>query len=174
MRPSVQCASAVYIRILLKMKRFTNEELKALLDSTGVRPSGPRFAVLRYIASHHTHPTAEEIHRALLPELPTLSLTTVYNSLKILADSGLVKELAVNASGMHYDLQLQPRHAHFVCCACGRIFDMPLPEHLGVNPGDGFEVDAVEVYAKGLCPGCSSAATARGLEALRRNAAYKQ
>ena len=57
---------------------------------------------------------------------------------------------------MRYDMAPQKPHSHFICRRCGRIFDMAMPEGLSAADGshDGFCVDCVDVYYKGICPEC--------------------
>ena len=136
---------------------MTNNEILDMMLKAGVRPSAQRIAVLGYVANGRTHPAADEIYKALSPQFPSLSLTTVYNSLKVLADAGLVKELQIEAANRRFDLAPQPHHSHFMCRKCGKIFDMPYPSSLDIDAGDGFEIDEVDVYLQGVCPKCRKA-----------------
>jgi len=61
-------------------------ETAEYLTSCGVRPSPQRVAVMEYLMTHHTHPTVDAIYAALSGTMPTLSRTTVYNTLKLLVD----------------------------------------------------------------------------------------
>ena len=127
-----------------------------MIVKAGVRPTAQRIAVLWYIANRRTHPTAEEIFKAISGDFPSLSLTTVYNSIKALLDGNLIHELQIEAGNKRYDLKPQPRHSHFICRSCGRIFDMPYPRDIQIDTADGFDVDNVDVYLQGICPDCKS------------------
>lgn len=134
---------------------FTEGKLIEMMRGAELRPSAQRLAVLSYIANERTHPTAEEIYQALTPEFPSLSLTTVYNSLHALEEAKLIRELQLDADSSHYDLAPQPRHSHFVCRRCGKIFDMPYPSGMALEPpSQGFEIEDIDVYLHGLCPEC--------------------
>ncbi len=138
---------------------LTDTEMVDMMRKAGLRPSAQRLAVLRYVGNSHSHPDSDEIYNEILHGFPSLSRSTVYNSLHALVEAGLVRELEIDAGNRHYDLAPQPPHAHFICRGCGTIFDMPLPE--GFTPVDmqGFEIDSVDVYGKGLCPACTASPT---------------
>ena len=57
-------------------------DISSLLSGRGIRPSAQRIAVLKALLDFRVHPTAEQIFEVLSPTMPTLSLTTVYNTLK--------------------------------------------------------------------------------------------
>lgn len=126
-----------------------------MMNNSHVRPSLHRLAVLSYVANSHTHPGADEIFTVLSKSYPTLSRTTVYNSLHALTDAGLLRELEIESGNKRYDLAPQKPHSHFVCRKCGRIFDMKMPEIMGDIVMNDFVVDSVDVYIKGLCPDCA-------------------
>lgn len=148
---------------MLKQKKqtmtqnMTDAELVKMMHGAGVRPSVQRLAVLRYVANAHRHPSADEIYSALEGEFPTLSRTTVYNALHTLVGAGLVLELDLESGTMHYDLAPQPRHGHFMCLQCGRIYDTAMPADVMQAIAPDFEVTAVSVVFKGLCPDCRGA-----------------
>ena len=66
------------------------------LAAHGIKPSVQRIAVMDYLLRHHTHPQAEDIYCALLPSMPTLSRTTVYNTLRLLTEQGAVCQLPLD------------------------------------------------------------------------------
>ena len=100
---------------------LTDSKLTELMHDAGVRPSVQRIAVLSYIVNEKSHPTADDIYVALAPKYPSLSRTTVYNSLRTLAEAGIVRELEIESGIKHYDFARQAPHGHFVCRQCGHI-----------------------------------------------------
>ena len=66
---------------------ITKMNAKQILEGAGVRPSVQRLAVMDYLATHKTHPTVDEIYSSLAPSIPTLSKTTVYNTLKLFVEN---------------------------------------------------------------------------------------
>lgn len=129
--------------------------LKQYLLNHGVKPSFQRLAVMDYLFKHKTHPTADEIYNALLPKLPTLSKTTVYNTLRLLADSGAALALDIDSNGVRYDGDTSP-HAHFKCLECGAVHDLRLDlnDLVDIKNLDGFEITHAQLYFKGYCPDC--------------------
>ncbi len=70
------------------------EELKEALEmlkNTGVRITPQRHAILEYLVESMTHPTADEIYKALEGKFPNMSVATVYNNLRVFKEVGLVK-----------------------------------------------------------------------------------
>lgn len=84
-----------------------------------------------------------------------MSRTTVYNSLRVLSEAGLLNELELESGNRRYDFEPQPPHGHLRCSGCGRIFDMALPEELRLPVAQGFHIDSVDIFFHGLCPACS-------------------
>ncbi len=130
------------------------------LSGYDIRPSLQRMAVMEYLMTHKTHPTADEIYSALAPAMPTLSRTTVYNTLSILAACGAIQALDIDGGRMHYDGDTSP-HAHFLCTQCGVIHDIfPSPDDwqralAAAPPPRGASLASVQISLKGLCPKCN-------------------
>lgn len=135
---------------------LSDSQLADMMHQAGLRPSLQRIAIFAQVANTRKHPTADEIYAKLAPEYPTLSKTTVYNSLHALVEAGLARELEIESGNKHYDLAPQPDHSHFICRRCGRIFDMKIPDNLSNSATSGFLVDSVDLYFKGVCPDCQN------------------
>ena len=76
-----------------------------------------RLAVYQYLKSTSEHPSAETIYKALQPNYPTMSLATVYKTLKTLVEIGLVQELNVGEGNFRYDGNCS-EHGHIQCILC--------------------------------------------------------
>ena len=139
---------------MYKDRAFTENQLAEMMHTHGVRLSAQRIAVFSYVANGKLHPSAEEIFTALSPIFPSLSRTTVYNSLHLLKDKGLIRELEIQSGFIRYDLRLQEVHSHFICTGCGRITDMPMPAGIADAVLPDYAVGSVDVFIKGLCPDC--------------------
>ena len=125
----------------------------------GIKPSIQRMAVMSYLMEHRTHPTADEIYNALHMSMPTLSKTTVYNTLKLLTDKGAALQLTIDEKNCCFDADVTP-HAHFLCTRCGKVYDMPLTNKLLCKDADipkNFRVDEAQLYFRGCCPACAKA-----------------
>ncbi len=83
-----------------------------------------REAIFKKIASSQEHPTAEWVYEQLKPEIPDLSLGTVYRNIAVFKEMGIVKSIGVYNGQERYDWDMSP-HSHFVCTECFRIMDVP-------------------------------------------------
>lgn len=124
------------------------------LQERGVRPTPQRLAVYEYLLTHRTHPTAEAIFEALLPRYPSFSRTTIYNSLKVLMQAGLIRVVSIDPTEQHFD-GYAADHGHCRCDVCGRLFDFPVPDDAitSLIP-DGFAVSQQDVFFTGVCRDC--------------------
>lgn len=122
----------------------------------GIKPSMQRIAILAYLQAHYTHPTVDEIYEALSPTMPTLSKTTVYNTLKLFADAGLVLSLNLDEKNQRFDGVIKP-HAHFICTKCGNVADIFIDDNKLFSFPDvsSINIQKVEVSYFGLCDKCS-------------------
>lgn len=130
--------------------------LNTLLEY-GIHPSVQRIAIMDYLQKHHTHPTVDEVYVALHKEIPTLSKTTVYNTLKLFAEQGAAQMLTIDERKVCFDGVVTP-HVHFLCKTCGKVFDFPLTEeqmYVGCPEKEtGFKITEAHVYYKGYCSEC--------------------
>lgn len=136
-------------------KMIPRSELKNELMNAGIRPSVQRLAIYEFVKNHPVHPTADVVYAALRDELGSLSLTTVYNTLKLFVDAGLVQMLTIDDTLRCFDGDTSS-HAHFRCDNCGKIVDLKIKnEFLTMVDGlAGFEVKEAQLYLKGICPLC--------------------
>lgn len=120
-----------------------------------IRPSVQRTAIMEYLMNHKTHPTVEEIYLALNPSIPTLSKTTVYNTLNLFSEKGAVQVLTIDDKNARYDADVS-RHGHFYCRSCGKVHDVfnMKPEAYVIPYNEDFLVDAIEVSYYGTCKAC--------------------
>lgn len=130
------------------------------LLSFNVKPSVQRLAIMDYLLTHRTHPSIEEIYLALCDDIPTLSKTTVYNTLKLFVEHGAAQMLTIDEHNVCFDGDLS-LHAHFLCKSCNKIFDLPAPkedELITKMQNEGFQVEATHYYYRGICPSCKEQA----------------
>lgn len=122
------------------------------LEQAGCRSTPQRRAVLEVLAASD-HPTAEDLYRLLKGR--KVGLATVYRTLRLLGRLGLVRQVRTGDGRVRYELA-GPPHCHFVCRACGRVFDADSPEvRAGGFRRDGFVVTDSELCLFGYCASCS-------------------
>ncbi len=124
------------------------------LKEKGIAPTIQRLVILEYLDKRTTHPTVEEIYEALKGKYPTFSKATVYNTLQVLKEAGLIQELTIEKEKAHYDPRSEPHH-HFFCRRCHRIFDVDIDCSVAKRGEvDGHKIEMVQAYFYGLCVEC--------------------
>ena len=135
-------------------KTVSNKKIKEMLEENGVRPSIQRVSVLKYLLEKRNHPSVDLIYRDLSEEFPTLSRTTVYNTLNALQEKGLVSSITISETEVRYDYKIKP-HAHFKCLSCGKIYDVDIDsELLKIKSIKGHKVTETQFFLKGICKFC--------------------
>ena len=122
----------------------------------GISPSVQRLAIMDYLLTNKTHPTVHEIYTELLPAIPTLSRTTVHNTLKLFVRHKIALHVDIDERNARYDGTVEA-HAHFRCKRCGCITDIPLREIKHLYPKEpDFVIEEAYVNMKGICKTCKS------------------
>ena len=130
------------------------EELRKELKNKNIRLSHHRLKVLEFLNDNRIHPTVDQIYMDLHKELPTLSKTTVYNSLNALIDAGLVKVITIEDNETRYDI-VTDNHGHFKCESCGKIYDFEINlSNFKSKDLNNFKINNKDIYFKGICPDC--------------------
>lgn len=122
----------------------------ALLEERGIKPSAQRVAVAEFVLHTDAHPSADEVWSRVRERFPMVSRATVYNTLNLFVEKGLVRQLALTGGRVVFDPNVE-RHHHFIDEETGRIYDVPW-EALRVSridDIDGFEVHAYQVVLRG-------------------------
>lgn len=126
------------------------------LSRYNIKPSPQRMAIMTYLLEHKTHPTIEEIYKSLSPDMPTLSKTTIYNTLKLFVENGAASMLTINEKTTCYDYDTSP-HAHFICKKCNKVTDLfygvenMIPSRQEI---EGNRIVDMQVYYRGICKDC--------------------
>lgn len=136
--------------------------LKGALDTlknSGVRITPQRHAILEYLISSESHPTADDIYKALEGNFPNMSVATVYNNLRVFRNARLIKELTYGDASSRFDFVTHD-HYHIICDECGTIVDF---HHPGLDEVErlashvtGFKVNSHRLEVYGTCPSCAS------------------
>lgn len=130
------------------------------LKEKQIRMTETRKAVIHYMIAAKHHPSAEQVYRDLKPSIPSISLATVYNNLRVLVEEGIVSELKVSNDNTTYFDFMGHEHLNVVCEVCGRIADYMTPD-LSIFKQDaeaqtGYQVTREHFLLYGLCPACQS------------------
>ncbi len=130
------------------------EEKINMLIEKGVVPTTQRLIVFQHLEESKTHPTADDIYKALKRRYPIFSRATVYNTLFIFKEAGIIQELTLDKREIHYDPIPSPHH-HFYCKVCKEILNIaiscPVAKKREIN---GHKVEDVQSTFYGVCKRC--------------------
>jgi Fe2+ or Zn2+ uptake regulation protein len=127
----------------------SDQVLTEALRARGQRVTLPRLAVHRFVTSAPRHVTADDIH----DELPTLSFATIYSTLDLLEEMGLVRRVSTLGGSAVYDSRVDA-HDHAVCRVCGRMFDLESASVPAAAVPRGFRAERTQVEIIGVCANC--------------------
>lgn len=121
-----------------------------LLRRHGIQPSAQRVAIAEFVLATDRHPSADQVLLAVRERLPVVSRATVYNTLHVLVERGLLRALELAEGRVAYDPKVEPHH-HFIDEATGAIHDVPWSalEVRGVEDLPGLQVREYQVVLRG-------------------------
>jgi Fe2+ or Zn2+ uptake regulation protein len=134
------------------------EVFRKTLKQHGLRMTRQREAVLKALHATREAVSVEQVYDRAAVDCPVLDLSTVYRTLDLFQQFGLVS--VVNAQGMTYyeHIGLAEPHIHLLCSECGKIFNIPLAEAQPMLQGFAaqyhFAVDPTELTFQGVCETC--------------------
>ena len=124
----------------------------------GQRITHQRKLLLDLLRQSEGHLDADQLYRLAKEREPRLSLSTVYRTLRLFKELGLVEERHFIEDHHHYEAKGQAEHHHLVCLGCGMVveFEHPLTDRMKerVSKQSGFEILGAEVYMEGYCERC--------------------
>ncbi len=133
------------------------EHLKTVAKAAGVKLTHQRLEIFRELADTEEHPDAEALFRAVQQRMPTVSLDTVYRTLWMLHDLGLITTLGPQRNGVRFDANLEQHH-HFVCVRCGVVRDFESADLNALSLPDAVtslgRIVEAHVEVRGVCVKC--------------------
>jgi Fur family transcriptional regulator, iron response regulator len=126
------------------------DDVVELLRQHGIQPSAQRVAVAEYVLSTDEHPSADQVWARVKEGLPMLSRATIYNTLNLFVEKGILRELVLAEGKIVFDPKLEPHH-HFLDEDSGQIHDVPWNaiQVRNVDTLKGFEVHEYQVVMRG-------------------------
>jgi Fur family ferric uptake transcriptional regulator len=134
------------------------------LRQHGLQVTAQRVAVLR-VVMQHPHSPADAIAQSVREEIGTISKQAVYDTLSVLTEKRIVRQIQPAGSPSLYETRVGDNHHHVICRECGAMADVDCvlghapcldPSHTA-----GFQIDEAEVTFWGLCPACVRASRAK-------------
>jgi Fur family peroxide stress response transcriptional regulator len=139
--------------------RLTHAQFRDLAWKSGLAATHQRHVVYEAVVASHGHRSPEQIYAAVRKRIPSISLATVYNNLRLFVEHGLLREVSPHASTLLVDGNLEPHH-HLVCSRCKSVQDIEGEfvdfKRLSRQLPDGFDLTQPLVEVFGLCRRCST------------------
>ena len=133
------------------------ENLALLFREKNLKLTPQRYAIYKYLLSTKSHPSAEMIFEKITVDYPTMSLATVYKTVKTLSEIGLIQELNVGEDNFRFDANVS-NHPHIVCLSCGKVDDIENVDFNFLNKEAEEHTDYIikhhQLYFYGFCSKC--------------------
>jgi len=133
-------------------------DVERILRASGRRITSQRKLILNIIQEHGGHLSADEIYHLAREKQPRLSLSTVYRTLEMLRESGLISELRLDRDLLRYEIQRDEEHQHLICLSCGRVIEFKCAHctrmHQDLAAQHGFKITGSRVELLGYCAEC--------------------
>ena len=137
--------------------KLTTDMIRERFKGCGLKSTPQRTAIYKALADTTSHPTADDLYRQVSKAYPMISQNTVYYTLAVLRDAGLVQEVNFWHDRTRFDANISPHH-HLICLSCRSISDLSdnglnqLSSAAGI-PHD-FQVIGHQVEFRGYCGAC--------------------
>ena len=130
------------------------EDIGEYLKSHDIKPSYQRIKIFDYLVKYRNHPTVDMVYQELVKEIPTLSKTTVYNTMNLFIEKKIAIEIVIEGNEVRYDADISV-HGHFKCEKCQKVFDLDLDlENIDLKSMENFQIKEDHIYFKGICNSC--------------------
>jgi len=144
-------------------RRLSPADIEEICHRHALPLTFQRRVILEALSVRSDHPTADHIFDSLRKRIPELSRTTVYRTLETFARVGIARKVCHPGAAARYEIDTV-RHHHLVCLNCEAIVDLkdtsldglPLP-----SGKYGFSIADYSIQFRGLCPDCSTKASAK-------------
>jgi Fur family ferric uptake transcriptional regulator len=117
-----------------------------------------RRLLLELLRDAERHIDAKELYRRASAKDDSIGPATVYRTLKLFKELGLVDEMRLGKIRCYYEIKQSPEHQHLVCRGCGKVIEFQNPQFQKlietVRREHGFKVTKAELYLEGYCPEC--------------------
>ncbi len=122
----------------------------SILRHCGIQPTPQRIAVVEYVLKSKTHPSADHVLSYARKKCPTVSRATVYNTLNLLVEKGLLGMQTIKEGAVVFDPNIE-KHHHFVDTDTGDVYDIPWDqlEVKGKEKLKDFEITEFQVIMRG-------------------------
>jgi len=127
------------------------------LRKAGIKLTHQRLEIIRNMVCSKGHPSVGEVFEAVREKVPSLSLDTVYRTMRMLSGLGLIHPVGSSSERIRFDLDHNPHH-HFLCAVCGEAYDFVCPELDRIQvPEEARAIGVVRgtrIEVRGVCRSC--------------------
>ena len=136
---------------------LTHEQFRELAWKYGLAATHQREVVYEAVVASHGHHSPEQIYAVVRRRIPSISLATVYNNLRLFVERGLLREVTPHATTLRVDGNTKPHH-HLVCTRCKSVQDITGDfidfKRLARQAPGGFDLTQPLIEVFGLCQRC--------------------
>lgn len=108
----------------MKPGKLEMQQIKAKLEERGIQASSQRCVIAFYCLNSHEHPSADQVLKSIQKDHADISRATVYNTLNLFVEKGLLKEVPIEKDKLRYDPLIE-KHHHFYDTKTKKIYDIP-------------------------------------------------
>jgi len=141
----------------MKHRAETLETMRRSLREAGIKLTHQRLEIISEVAYFSGHPSVSDVFNAVRERVPTISLDTVYRTMKTLSELGLIHPVGYSSDGVRFDADRAPHH-HFLCSLCGEAYDFTCAELDAIPiPRQAMEIGTVRgsrIEIRGICRDC--------------------
>lgn len=122
----------------------------------GFKRTPQRLAILEHLDGNKSHPSAEDIYKAVSRRNPSMAFATVYNTLHTLVQAGALRELNIDPERRRYDPDTSAHH-HLICLSCKKVVDIPADVpiiEMPRNIAHDYKVTGIHIEFYGECRAC--------------------
>ncbi|MDR3238049.1 MAG: transcriptional repressor [Spirochaetia bacterium] len=133
--------------------------VKEILEKKEIKPSLHRIKIFEYLADNiMSHPTVDMIYQDILKDIPTLSKTTIYNTLKTFVENKIVRVITIDENEVRFDVKIDA-HAHMKCVKCNSLYNVDVDPELfskffEENNKNKHKIFETHIYLRGICDKC--------------------
>ncbi len=129
---------------------FKNHDIAGRLRAHGIRPSAHRVTVGQHVLYTQSHPSADQVWTSVRKDFPMIARATVYNTLNLFVDRGLLRRLLLGDGRVHFDPNLSPHH-HLIDEVTGIVYDIPWKalKMPNIKSVEGFDITEYQVVMVG-------------------------
>ena len=131
------------------------QDIIEIFAEKDIRLTPQRISVYKFLLENRIHPTVDTVYGVLKKENPSLSKTTIYNTIEVLSNSNLIGVIRIGEGDVRLDGYVHS-HGHFYCKKCATVYDFSLEGCHMPDALDGFVTDSIEVSSEGICSKCAA------------------